>query len=199
MPAPILLYAGPAWQETKSESSRPRWHDYCPPAGFLLNLAAGAMNIHVEKILLAAQGYLELGMAEDTLAELAALPASALARLDALHLRLGAHMHLRHWETALEISRRLCESHPEETSGFIHAAFCLHELHRTSEAKRVLLSGPASLLREATYYYNLGCYDAALGNVEEAQAHLRASFKLDRKFRQVAKTDPDLKAVWGLL
>ena len=55
------------------------------------------------------------------------------------------------------------------------------------------------MLEEATYHYNLGCYDAALGNIEDAQAHLRASFKLDRKFREFAKTDPDLKAVWSTL
>ncbi len=55
------------------------------------------------------------------------------------------------------------------------------------------------MLNEATYHYNLGCYDAALGNIEEAQAHLRASFKLDSKFREFARTDPDLRPVWDSL
>ena len=70
---------------------------------------------------------------------------------------------------------------------------------RAGDQPDLLPAGPAALLGEATYHYNLGCYDATLGNIEEAQAHLRTSFKLDNKFREYARTDPDLKPVWGLI
>ena len=43
---------------------------------------------------------------------------------------------------------------------YIHKAFCLHEMGRTLEAKHLLLKGPASLLGEPAYHYNLGCYIA---------------------------------------
>ena len=152
-----------------------------------------------DRTLLAAQGYFELGMLEDAMVELESLPAAMRERLEVLQMRLFIHMRVRRWDDALEISRALCRLNPEETLGFIHAAFCLHELGQTAEAKALLLAGPAALLDEATYHYNLGCYDAALGNIEDAQAHLRASFKLDRKFREFAKTDPDLKPLWNLL
>ena len=152
-----------------------------------------------DRALLAAQGYFELGMLEDAVAELESLPVSMRERMEVLQMRLFIHMRARRWDDALEISHVLCRVSPEETLGFIHAAFCLHELGRTSEAKALLLAGPSALLDEATYHYNLGCYDAALGNIEDAQAHLRASFKLDRKFREFAKTDPDLKTVWNSL
>ena len=152
-----------------------------------------------DRALLAAQGYFELGMLEDAVTELESLPASMGERMEVLQMRLFIHMRGRRWDDALEISRALCRVSPEETLGFIHAAFCLHEMGRTTEAKALLLAGPAALLDEATYHYNLGCYDAALGNLEDAQAHLRASFKLDRKFREFAKTDPDLKTVWNSL
>ena len=151
------------------------------------------------RIFQAAQGYLELGMMDDALAELDSLPHGVQERVEVLHLRLFIHMQGKRWREALEVSQLVCRVEPEETPGFIHAAFCLHELGRTSEAKEVLLGGPASLLSEATYHYNLGCYDAALGNIEEAQAHLRMSFKLDKKFRELAKTDPDLRPVWDSL
>ena len=105
----------------------------------------------------------------------------------------------RDWQQALGVSYLLCRVAAGKAQGFIHAAFCLHELGRTTEAKAVLLSGPTALLQDATYYYNLGCYDAVLGNVEEAQAYLRASFKLDKKFRDLAKDDPDLASVRELL
>ncbi len=154
---------------------------------------------NTDRTLLAAQGYFELGMLEDALGELERLPAAMQQGLEGLQMRLFIHMREGRWEDALEISRALCRVGPEETLGFIHAAFCLHEMGRTADAKAFLLSGPSALLEEATYHYNLGCYDAALGNIEDAQAHLRASFKLDRKFREFAKTDPDLKSVWSTL
>ena len=44
----------------------------------------------------------------------------------------------RRWRSA----GRCAGSCPEETLGFIHAAFCLHELGRTAEAKTLLLARP---------------------------------------------------------
>jgi Flp pilus assembly protein TadD len=93
----------------------------------------------------------------------------------------------------------LCEAEPQETIGFIHAAFCLHELGRTDEARNVLLHGPPALLNEATYYYNMGCYNARLGQLEDAQNYLRMSFSLDGKLRDFARHDPDLKEVRHLI
>ncbi len=159
------------------------------------------MNIgpNTNKTVLAAQGYFELGMLDDALAELDSLPEDMQATSDVLQLRLFGFMRARRWEEALELSRTLCQMLPKETFGYIHAAFCLHELRRTAEAKSLLLAGPSALLNEATYHYNLGCYDAVLGNMEEAQAHLRVSFRLDKKFREFARTDPDLRPVWDSL
>ena len=154
---------------------------------------------HTDRTLMAAQGYFELGMLEDAMAELDNLPPSMLDGLEVLQMRLFIHMRARRWEDALETSRTLCRVGPEEALGYIHAAFCLHEMGRTAEAKTCLLAGPPALLDEATYHYNLGCYDVALGNIEDAQTHLRTSFRLDRKFREFAKTDPDLKSVWKML
>jgi predicted Zn-dependent protease len=152
-----------------------------------------------DRTLLSAQGYFELGMSAEALAELDSLPAVRQQRNEVLQMRLLIHMRARRWQEALEYSETLYQRRPEEALGFIHAAFCLHELGRTAEAKALLLNGPTALLNEPTYHYNLGCYDAALGNIAEAQAHLRLSFKLDKKFREFARTDPDLKGVWSVL
>ncbi len=157
------------------------------------------MILPSDRILLAAEGYLDLGMVEESLAELDSLPQQWQERNDVLQVRLRAFMRNHCWKLALEASRTLCRLEPESIHGYIHSAYCLHELGRTAEAKALLLSGPSALLRDATYYYNLACYDAVLGNIEEAQAYLRASFKLDKKFRELAKTDPDLGAVQDLL
>ena len=105
------------------------------------------------KTLLAAQGYFELGMLEDAMAELDSLPAAMQGTSDVLQMRLFGFMRVRRWDDALEISRNLVRMLPKETIGYIHAAFCLHELRRTAEAKSLLLAGPSALLNEATYHY----------------------------------------------
>jgi len=152
-----------------------------------------------EKVMVAAQGYLELEMPEEALREINSLPADVLAEEGPLQVKMAILMRLKRWAEALAICADLRRLFPEQTVGFVHGAFCLHESGRTREAKELLLSGPPSLLQEPTYHYNLGCYDAVLGNLSEAQNHLKLSFQLNEKFREIAKYDPDLKAVSELL
>lgn len=146
-----------------------------------------------ERALLAAQGYAELGMYDDALDELDALPGSTRQSSPAIDMRLAVLMQAKRWRTALPISRDLCRLHPERNSGYIHTAFCLHEMGQTVEARDILVNGPATLHAEPTFHYNLACYECALGNLDIARAHLDKSFELDKKFREFAKTDPDLK------
>jgi len=146
-----------------------------------------------ERTLLAAQGYRELGMVDDALAELDGLPAELERHAIVLELRLVILMQARRWNRALEASRNLCQIEPEKTIGYIHAAFCLHELGNTIEARETLLGGPTALHADPTYHYNLACYECRLGNLDLAQAHLDRSFQLDKKFREFARTDPDLE------
>ena len=146
-----------------------------------------------ERTLLAAQGYRELGMVEDALSELDGLPAELERHATVLELRLVILMQARRWEQALKASRDFCQIEPEKTIGYIHAAFCLHELGQTIEARDTLLGGPTALHADPTYHYNLACYECHLGNLDLAQAHLDRSFQLDKKFREFARTDPDLE------
>lgn len=148
-----------------------------------------------QRTLLAAQGYCELEMFGDALAELQSLPQEAQEHPMVLEMRLVILMQAKRWEEALETSRQLYAVKPEGDSGYIHAAFCLHELGRTDEARTVLLSGPESLHTDATYHYNLACYECILGNVDLARAHLDRCVQLDKKFKTYAKTDPDLEAL----
>lgn len=147
----------------------------------------------------AACGYAELGMPRESLAELNAIDREFQNRPEVLQLRLHHLMRRKSWCRALVVSRRLCRAAPDCSAGFLHAGFCLHELGKTADAKKLLLKGPAALLTEPIYYYNMGCYDALLGNVKEAQQNLERSFKMDASFRELAKRDPDLKAVQELI
>jgi len=148
-----------------------------------------------EKCLLAAQGYLELDMPVEAMAELDSMPAEDREVESALQMRLFITMKGHMWDESLRICKQLRELYPESVAGFIHGAFCLHERGRTGEALDLLLSGPPALIREATYFYNLACYSAVLGKLEAAVDYAQRSFAMDDKFRDIAKIDPDLKEV----
>lgn len=152
-----------------------------------------------EKCLLAAQGYLELDMPVEALAELDSMAPEEKDMESALQLRLFITMKSHRWDESLRICDRLRELYPEAASGYIHGAFCLHEQGLTDEALNLLLGGPACLAKEATYFYNLGCYSAVLGDLENAIEYVRRSFAMDDKFRDIAKLDPDLIQLRGRL
>lgn len=138
-------------------------------------------------------------MTRESLAELNAIEPALQNRPEVLQLRLHHLMQRKSWCRALVISRKLCRAAPQCTAGFLHAGFCLHELGRTADAKKVLLRGPRALLNEPIYYYNMGCYDALLGDLNAARRNLLTSFKMEPSFRDLAKRDPDLKSVKELI
>jgi predicted Zn-dependent protease len=148
-----------------------------------------------EKSLLAAQGYIELEMPLEALAELDALPSEEKNSEQALQLRLFVHMKQQNWDVALDVCRFLREIHPDGVAGYIHGAFCLHEQGKTAEALELLLNGPTTLADEATYFYNLACYSAVLGDITAAIKYVHASFAMDDKFRDIARLDPDLNLI----
>ena len=138
-------------------------------------------------------------MTDEALAELERVPEEDHDHEDVAQLRVYVLMRARRWDDALVSCEALRAARPELSLGYIHGAFCLHELGRTAEAMELLLQGPASLLREPVYFYNLGCYHAVLGNPEDAQSYLQMSFNMDEKFREIARYDPDLEGVMGKL
>ncbi len=153
------------------------------------------LDIAHQRLLLAAQGYSELGLPDLALDELELLPEHVRDSPIGIESRLSVLMQARRWKQALPIGRELCRIAPDKTAGFIHAAFCLHELGKSRDALALLTSGPPALKSEPTYHYNLACYEAALGNIEQARAHLNVSFAMDKSLKDFARTDPDLKAL----
>ncbi|MBX7208236.1 MAG: hypothetical protein K1X78_08005 [Verrucomicrobiaceae bacterium] len=149
----------------------------------------------IERRIIAAQGYVELGLFADAREELGALPREFAGRSDVVEITVLCLMGERRWEEALSLARQLCALEPEEPGGFIHAAYCLHELDRTREAVDVLVRGPSSLQGKAVFFYNMGCYRAKLGEVDAAVDMLQRAFIKDAGLRKAARRDPDLDAL----
>jgi len=93
---------------------------------------------------------------------------------------------------ALRVLEVLRELDPVDPVFFINSATCLHELGRTTEARELLLAGPPSLRERPLYHYNLACYEAQLGDLEEARRRLARAVELRPDLAERATTDPDL-------
>jgi tetratricopeptide (TPR) repeat protein len=145
-----------------------------------------------ERRIIAAQGYVELGLFDEAREELAPLPPEMHDRVDVIEITLLCLMGGHRWAEALALATKLCAQEPSEPGGYIHAAFCLHELGRTAEAVDVLSRGPATLRTKSVYYYNMGCYHARLGLHDKALAYLDRAFQMDGELRHHAKKDRDL-------
>ena len=143
----------------------------------------------------AVVGYLNLGMLDDAWEELRALPAGEQARPEVVSVRIAILIRMRRWEQALGLSLELCRIIPEHPSPYLDAAFCLHELQRTREARELLLAGPPALQIYGTYHYNMACYETRLGNLHAARDHLGRAIRLDGSYRRMALNDPDLEAL----
>ncbi len=145
-----------------------------------------------KQIIRAASGWLELGMPEDALNEIKSLPKEHSGEKLVLELRLAAEMAMFQWKAAAETAKLLCVEAVDEPDFFLSAAFCLHELGETDEARKWLLRGPDVLSEMAVFHYNMACYLWTLGEKERAHNHLAKAFEMDESFKESALHDKDL-------
>lgn len=142
-----------------------------------------------------ALGYYELKMYDEAWSQIDQLSETRRQSIEALDLRIRCLLDQNRHEEALEHCREMCDRFPEEHAGYIQGAFCLHELKRTREAQAWLQSGPYSLQIEAKYFYNLGCYDLALGHAESACSWLLQAFEMEPSYYDDALKDPDFVSI----
>jgi Flp pilus assembly protein TadD len=142
-----------------------------------------------------AQGYLELGMPREAHRELRALSPEAANSPPGLEMQIVVLLKLERWSKAAATARKLCRINPTHPAGFIHLAYCQHEMGNTEQARNTLLKAPPALQKDATYCYNLACYEAVLGQLDAARYYLARSISIDRRFREYARKDSDLAAL----
>ncbi len=148
-----------------------------------------------DRHLLAAEGYFELDMFDDALEELDIAEHVPGNRKIVRRRRLEVFIAMQRWDDAHVLARELHENDPDDPNHRIQHAFVLRELDRIEEARGVLLSGSPAFRRSALFYYNLGCYEALLGNSESALHQVKQAFALSPALRAHADTDRDLDAI----
>jgi tetratricopeptide (TPR) repeat protein len=118
-----------------------------------------------------ARGYLELGLVEEAVSELAQLPSDQLNGDEVLALRTIIFQEQANWITFAYATRRAVS---------------------LGEAEAILREAELRHPQEATIQFNLGCYACLRGDLPEARRRVDLAIALDPQFRAAAGTDPDL-------
>jgi len=150
-----------------------------------------------QKPLLAADGYLYLGMPTQALGELESIGDSAQHASPVLRARVRVLLHLRRWHDANALSEAGISLYPDENEFTVQRAFALHQLKKGSDAVKVLLSAPEWIRKTGILHYNLACYEAQLGDLTTARQCINAAIEINSSFKKNARTDPDLARLWN--
>ena len=146
----------------------------------------------------AAQGWLELGNPTEASQELACISPPNAGQPDVLEVRWTLLAHQKQWEAALEQARQLIQADPDRCTGWIDQSYTLHELKRTEEARRALLSVATRFPNVMILPYNLACYACQLGDLPDAREWLAKAIALSgrEEIRKMALADLDLQPLW---
>lgn len=145
--------------------------------------------------LLAASGFCELGLFQEAVEELEALPVEVRETRGVLVIWLAVYEGWQKWAEASAVAMRLAEEEPEESNWQIAWAYAIRRSQGLASARDILLQASEKFPNCATIQFNLACYDAQLGRLGEARKRLRQAIQIDREFEGFARTDPDLEPI----
>ena len=159
------------------------------------------LELQDQRYLEAAQGWLGLGNWKEANEELENISSQNRTHLEVLFVRFKINSVARKWEGAYEIARAISEAVPGASFGVFHMAVALHEMKRTEEAWKLLLSVVNNFPDNTYMRYNLACYTCQLGKLKDAMTWLEKAIDLAGKsdLRQMALDDPDLEPLWAVI
>jgi tetratricopeptide (TPR) repeat protein len=146
----------------------------------------------VQRQLLAAIGFMELGMFQESVEELESLPPEVRESPMVLAVWLDLYQSWQKWTEALAVASRLFEAEPENPDWRVALAYSTRRTRGLLFAREILLEAVGKFPNCAIIHFNLGCYAAQLGFLEEARGRIHEAIRLDKHCEQLAETDPDL-------
>jgi predicted Zn-dependent protease len=152
---------------------------------------------HYKMGLMAAEGYLELGMPEEALREFQNLPRDVKLGVEGLSLLMEIHRVEEEWEQMESVAERLWVAEPGNVARWINWAIALRLSNSPSSARVLLLEALDRFPEAAIVHYHLACCECQLGNLPSAREHLMESKKRCRICRVLALTDEgELQPIW---
>ena len=152
-----------------------------------------------EKHLTAAQGFSELGMFLDANEELEQIDPEVRHLPGVLAVRVGIFRALEAWPLMQVVARQLALHEPDEPQWTISWAYATRRADSLDAARLILVNAVERLPGVAVFAFNLACYEAQLGDVASAKAHLSRAIELRGDLRLRALEELDLEPLWDAL
>ena len=146
-----------------------------------------------------ACAHVELGMFDEAQAEMEKIVPSRRLLPEVLASRIPLYRALEKWDLMAILAKKLTEWNPEKPGNFVDWAFAIRHLESIHAAHAILTRAAGLHPTDPTIQFNLACYEAQMGNVDCAKAHLKRATEIDAKFRLVALEDLDLEPLWASL
>jgi lipopolysaccharide biosynthesis regulator YciM len=153
------------------------------------------LDPQIQRRLLAAVGLAELSLFQDAVQELEELPEELREIPVVLATWLEVYQRWHKWSEASAVAIRLVEMEPEESNWPVALAYAVRRNRGLIFAQEILMQAAEKFPDCATIQFNLACYAAQLGHLDEARRRLLKAVQLDQGFAALAKTDPDLKPI----
>lgn len=146
----------------------------------------------IRRSILACSGFTDLGMFQEAVRELEALPESIRESTPILIAWLELYQGWQKWSEAMAVAEHLVAREPADPNWPVALAYATRRGVSLKAALRILQEAVVSFPNCAAIHFNLACYHAQLRQPEEANLYLQQACKLDPSFRVTAQTDPDL-------
>ncbi len=153
------------------------------------------LSVHTRRQLGYAEGYLALGLKAEAAEALAEIKDGEQDATPVLAMRLAVYCDQGKWAAAAKAGAVLCEREPNVPGHWIQWAYSTRRHAGLAQARGILMRGVGLHPREAVFHFNLACYEAQLGHLEDARAFLETACGLDESFSELAKTDADLAPI----
>jgi predicted Zn-dependent protease len=139
-----------------------------------------------------ARGYLDLGMVREAAAELDAVDPSHADDAAVRVLRVALLHEQQDWPRLQQVARELVARQPGEAGWWVSLAFATRRCESLERAREILREAEHRHPAEPVIHFNLGCYAAQLGDLDEARSRVLRAMALSEDFRAIARSDPDL-------
>lgn len=149
--------------------------------------------------LVAAEGYIELGLHERAAEALDRIPTREQDRSEVLAMRLTLYNATAHWSEARDVAARLLDRQPDHAAWWVGCAYATRRTVGIPQAEQLLRRAAVLHPREGLIFFNLACYCAQTNRLEEARELLRRAFELTPALRHLADRDTDLLPLGGRL
>jgi tetratricopeptide (TPR) repeat protein len=152
--------------------------------------------------LLGAIGWLELGVPVEADHELDRITEACLQHPDVLEVRWQVCAAQRDWGKGVAVAEALVAKAPERDAGWIHRAYSLRRAPGggLQPAWDALLPAFERFPQNSLIPYNLACYAAQSGRIDEAWDWLNKAMKAasdEQAIKTMALADEDLKSLWN--